>query len=144
MKEFILDIPPQCEAKLSYASIGLRILAMVIDVVLEVSVIILITAFFLEGISDVTLFLILIPLFDFTYFVVLEASPQQGTMGKLITGIKVANERDERVSFVAAFGRYGGKIISWPLVGIGHLAALWDPARQALHDKIANSYVVNR
>ena len=117
---------------------------MLLDFVIEIAVFILGTAYFTDNIHDVTLIIIGIAVLDLSYWLLMESSALQGTVGKLLVGIKVATADGSRITLIAAFGRYFGKIISWMVVGGGHLSAAWDPDSQALHDKVAGSYVLKR
>ena len=56
------------------------------------------------------------------------------TPGKWLLGVRVLR--------LDAFGRAGGYSASLSTLGLGFLEALWDPNRQALHDKIAATVVV--
>jgi uncharacterized RDD family membrane protein YckC len=144
LEEVILDIPPDYSGKSVYATFGMRALAMVLDFVIETVAFIVAMAYFGENIHDVTLIIVGIAFTDMLYNLLMESSVLQGTVGKLIVGIKVATKMGSRITLVAAAGRYFGKVLSWPLFGIGHLAAAWDPQHQALHDKIGNTYVLKR
>ena len=56
-------------------------------------------------------------------------------------GIKVGNSRGEKISFVNALGGYFAKILSAITLMIGFMMAGWDSKKQALHDKLAGTYV---
>lgn len=78
------------------------------------------------------------------YFAVLESSSAQATLGKQVLGIKVGNERGERVSFGKATGRYWSKCVSALILGIGFVIAAFTGKKQALHDLMAGTVVVRR
>jgi uncharacterized RDD family membrane protein YckC len=78
------------------------------------------------------------------YYVIFESSTLQGTPGKLALGIKVTDERGERIGFGRALGRYLGKFVSNLTLFIGYLMPLFTSRREALHDKIAGTLVVNK
>ena len=78
------------------------------------------------------------------YGALMESSRLQGTLGKLIMGIQVANVEGERLSFLNALGRSALKIISMLFMGMGCLIAAFTDKRQALHDFPAHSIVVRR
>jgi len=66
-----------------------------------------------------------------------------GTLGKLAVGIRVVDERGRKVSFGAALLRETvGKLTSTFFWGFGFLMAAWDDYAQALHDRMARTYVV--
>ena len=78
------------------------------------------------------------------YFAGMESSSNMGTIGKIIVGIKVVDEQGERISFLNATGRYFAKIISTAILFIGFIMAAYDVNRQALHDKLAKTFVINK
>ncbi len=84
-----------------------------------------------------TLFGALIPVGYFTFF-------QAGTQapGKRLQGLKVVNELGEQLEIGPAFIRAVSILISLLPLGLGFLWALWDPAQQTWHDKIAGTYVI--
>lgn len=143
MKNVILDITAEKEKPVR-ASFGLRALAMLIDFAIEVIAFLLVMAYIFPKSQDIALILLFLPIGDVLYFVLMESSPAQATLGQVIVGTKVVSRRDSRISPVAALGRYFGKLVSWLVLGVGHLAAAWDPKNQAFHDKVANTYVVGR
>jgi len=71
-----------------------------------------------------------------------ESGPAQATLGKRAMGIKVTDMNGLRISFGRATGRHFGKIISFVILLIGYLMVLWDDKKQALHDKMAGTFVV--
>ena len=75
------------------------------------------------------------------YFGLMESSERQATLGKMAIGVQVGNERGERLSFANAAGRYLAKIPSALILLIGFMMAGWDDRKQALHDKIAGTFV---
>ena len=141
----ILDAPLSSEKKLHYAGFWIRVGAYLIDgILLLILQVILAYAFFggysfmvpnypLTGIST---------LIGILYFVVMESSAKQATLGKQAVGIKVGDAVGDRISFANALGRYFGKFLSAIILGIGFMMAGWDSKCQALHDKLAGTYVV--
>ncbi len=99
------------------------------------------------------------------YFVIFEGL-WGGTIGKLMTGIRVRRKDGGKISFGVAFVRFMGKristfvfivlfliltnyitialVISALIYIFGYLLAIFDNKRQALHDKIANTLVLNK
>jgi uncharacterized RDD family membrane protein YckC len=75
------------------------------------------------------------------YFCFMESSDRQATFGKMIVGIKVGDAQGNKISFANALGRYFAKILSAIILLIGFMMAGWDSKKQALHDKLANTYV---
>ncbi len=82
-------------------------------------------------------------LLGWLYAALMESGPMQATLGKRALNIKVVNGEGQRMSFANASGRHFAKLISTIICCIGYLFPLWDARRQALHDKVANTFVVN-
>lgn len=76
------------------------------------------------------------------YFAGMESSKYQATLGKMAIGVIVTDENGDRVSFARATGRLFSKILSAIILYIGFIMAGFDSRKQALHDKIANTFVV--
>ncbi|HEY2622277.1 MAG TPA: RDD family protein [Dyella sp.] len=77
------------------------------------------------------------------YFAVCESSAWQATIGKLALRIRVTDMQGQRISFLRAFGRYPAKYLSALILGVGFLMVGWTQRKQALHDLIANTLVLN-
>jgi hypothetical protein len=77
------------------------------------------------------------------YFVVLEASAWQATLGKRLIGIKVTDSQGHRIGTGRAMARFFAASLSWLTMNLGHALAAWTPERRALHDYIAGSRVEN-
>lgn len=82
---------------------------------------------------------ILVPLF---YFSLMQSSSKQATLGKMAVGVKVVNANGETISFPQAIGRYLSKIVSAIILLIGFIMAGFDSKKQALHDKMARTFVI--
>lgn len=78
------------------------------------------------------------------YYAYLEASPTQATPGKMMMGIKVTDMEGNRINFGRATIRYFSKILSAIIFGIGYLMAAFTDKKQALHDMIAGTLVVEK
>ena len=76
------------------------------------------------------------------YFAGMESSKYQATLGKMAIGVIVTDENGDRVSFGRAAGRLFSKILSAMILYIGFIMAGFDSRKQALHDKIASTFVV--
>jgi uncharacterized RDD family membrane protein YckC len=140
----ILDLPSGSERHLNYAGFWIRVGAYFIDGIILWVVNLIIAFAFLGGYdimgSNVPLTIISVIL-GIVYFCAFESSSRQATLGKMAVGIKVGYSTGERISFGTALGRYFGKILSGLILGIGFMMAGWDSKKQALHDKLANTYV---
>ncbi|WP_411348002.1 RDD family protein [Paenibacillus sp. WLX2291] len=77
------------------------------------------------------------------YYALFESSRLQATPGKLLLGLAVVDQHNKRVRFTRTLSRSISKEISSWLFGIGFLLARFTPNKQALHDMIAKTYVVD-
>jgi uncharacterized RDD family membrane protein YckC len=76
------------------------------------------------------------------YFVLLEASPWQATVGKRICRLRVTDIHGRRISVLRSLSRYLAKFLSSLIFGIGFLMAGWTRRKQALHDLLADTLVM--
>lgn len=83
-------------------------------------------------------------LLDWLYHTIMESSKCRGTVGKLAAGIVVVDKNNEKISFGRASARYWSKIIGLVTIFVGYIMVAFTAKKQALHDKIAGSYVVNK
>ncbi len=78
------------------------------------------------------------------YSVLLEASALQGTLGKVICGIKVVDQAGGRLTLARSAKRNFAKIASYPPLGLGFLWAAFSKTKQAWHDSLAKTFVTLR
>lgn len=78
------------------------------------------------------------------YFVKGETGPDEGTIGKRILGIKVVTTEGNRLSSGQSLGRFLSRFLSSLFFCFGYLMALFTEKKQALHDMIAGTIVVER
>lgn len=78
------------------------------------------------------------------YYATMESSPKQATLGKIILKIHVTDLKGERITFLRATNRFLGKIASAAILMIGFIMAGFTKKKQALHDLIAGTLVVNK
>jgi uncharacterized RDD family membrane protein YckC len=78
------------------------------------------------------------------YFALLESSRGQATLGKLMLGIRVTDLAGARIGFGRAAGRHFAKYLSGVILMIGFFMAGLTRRKQALHDMIAGTLVVER
>ena len=65
--------------------------------------------------------------------------------GRRVAGLKVVDAEGEPVGFWRALGRnLFAFLISGPLLNLGFFWVIWDPQKQAWHDKVFRTYVVRR
>ena len=87
---------------------------------------------------------VLIIVITWLYYAFQESSPKQATLGKQALGIIVTDLKGNQISFGRATGRYFSKIISGLILLIGYIMAAFTEKKQALHDIIAGTLVVNK
>jgi len=149
--EQILDLPNTGTRTLNYAGFWIRVVATLIDSVVIYAVIFALMAIFGLGggftdpsAFDMTTFAVVYAVVFvgvIGYFIGMESSAKQATLGKMAVGIKVGDEQGNRISVGKAAGRFFGKILSQLILYIGYMMAGWDPKKQALHDKLAGTFV---
>jgi uncharacterized RDD family membrane protein YckC len=84
-------------------------------------------------------------LVQWLYYAYLESGEKQATWGKQALGIYVTNLTGNRISFGNASGRFFAKIISGMIpLGIGYIMAAFTERKQALHDMIASTLVLQK
>ncbi|HEO70153.1 MAG TPA: RDD family protein, partial [Candidatus Hydrogenedentes bacterium] len=64
------------------------------------------------------------------------------TVGKMAVGVKVVRPDGSPLTYLRAFGRHWGKMVSGLTMGIGYLMAAFDGEKRALHDRICDTRVV--
>jgi len=74
----------------------------------------------------------------------MQSSSHQATLGKMAVGIKVCRGDGERITFLRAVGRYFAQILSALPLGVGYLMAGFTERKQALHDMVCDTLVVDR
>ena len=75
------------------------------------------------------------------YWILMESSVLQGSIGKMIVGIRVVDRDGKRLSMKTALYRNAAKIVSAVIFGIGFLMAGWTKRKQALHDTMTGCFV---
>lgn len=83
-------------------------------------------------------------IFTLIYFSLLESSAQQGTLGKMVVGLRVGDQEGRRLTFGRALGRTSAKYLSCLTFGIGFVLCAFTKKKQTLHDLIAGSVVSRR
>lgn len=74
---------------------------------------------------------------------VLPASKLMASPGKALFQMVMVDEKGQRLSFSRSFGRHAAKCVSMLSV-VGFLMPFWNDKRQALHDKMAGTYVAKK
>ncbi len=128
---------------MKYAGFWLRVVAAIIDgILLQVAAYIVSFGIGAQpmggsGRSGAVMLLI-----GIAYYIFMEGSQYQGTLGKMALGIKVTDLNGKRISYGRATGRYFAKFLSAIILGIGYMMAGWTQKKQALHDMVAGTLVV--
>ncbi|HWT16410.1 MAG TPA: RDD family protein [Patescibacteria group bacterium] len=78
------------------------------------------------------------------YLAWMHSSSSQATLGKMAVGIKVVRTDGERISFLRGIGRYWGYLLSSMLLMIGLIMAAFTERKQALHDFMCDTLVVDK
>lgn len=78
------------------------------------------------------------------YYGLQESSRHQATVGKRALGIKVTDLHGRRLTRGRAFGRWFAAALSYLTVYIGFIMAAFTGHKQALHDLVAETLVVDR
>jgi uncharacterized RDD family membrane protein YckC len=83
-------------------------------------------------------------LITWIYYAAMQSGPRQATIGKMALGLIVTDNNGARLSFAKASLRFFSKIISNAIFMIGYIMAGFTARKQALHDIIANTYVIRK
>jgi uncharacterized RDD family membrane protein YckC len=117
------------------ASWGSRLIAYIIDIIPLIIVNIILQVILRTSVLGIIV--------DFAYFGYFWTTTGQ-TLGAQAMKIQVVRKDSKPIDWTTAIIRYVGYIISGIPLGLGFLWALWDPEQQGWHDKIANTYVVQK
>ena len=122
---------------MNYARFINRLIAFIIDGLLLGAIYMVIILIFREWIAALLGNLVAI-----AYFSYFESSEKQATIGKALMKIKVTDREGGRITMAKAVVRSIGKYISGAIFCIGYIIALFTERKQALHDIIADTLVV--
>jgi uncharacterized RDD family membrane protein YckC len=86
--------------------------------------------------------LVVIPIVNLIYHIIMEGSPKQGTYGKQILKIRVCDMQGEPITMSHAAGRNFAKVLSVLTLGVGYLYCFFNKQQQCLHDRVADTLVV--
>lgn len=120
-----------------YASVWKRFFAFLIDA----AVFGLLFWALAQTLDHVSLSVILLVMI-WLYYALLESSPMQASLGKIIMGIKVVNRRGKRLTFWQATERILSKLVTNITFYFGFFIAAFDRKKQTLHDRISHSAVI--
>lgn len=77
------------------------------------------------------------------YFAIFESQGWQATPGKHLLQLKVTDLNGNRITFARASARYFSKFFSSLILCVGYLIVAFTKRKQALHDLIAETLVIN-
>jgi lipopolysaccharide export system ATP-binding protein len=81
-------------------------------------------------------------IFLFLYHLILEATPLQATMGKLLFDIRVFDRNGRRAGVISTLLRHLAKVLTFLTGGIGFLMAAFRKDKRALHDLLSGCSVM--
>ncbi len=97
----------------------------------------------ISSIIIVILILILISIvLTWLYSALMESSSKKATLGKMALGLIVTDSQGNKITFARASGRFFAKILSGLILNIGFIMAAFTQKKQALHDIIADTLVL--
>jgi len=120
-----------------YASVWKRFFAFLIDAAVF-AVLFWTLSQMMSGASVSLVLLVIIWL----YYALLESSPLQASLGKIIMGIKVVDHRGRKLTFWQATERILSKIITNVTFYFGFFIAAFDKKKRTLHDRVSHSAVI--
>ena len=129
-----------------YASFGKRFLAALLDGVI-LGIINILVSFVLGlvlGRAGSQLGSLVGILIAWLYYAYQESSDKQATIGKQALKIVVTDLEGKQIDFVKATIRYFSKILSALILLIGYIMAAFTEKKQALHDIIAGTLVLEK
>ncbi|WP_299818932.1 RDD family protein [uncultured Pontibacter sp.] len=137
----------QTDKKTELADLSKRMVALVLDVLLLLTLIGIIDYLTYSSNEQAYLFK---PerLLDFSlawlYFAGMETCACQATLGKYLTGLRVTSTTGKRISFKSASIRYLTKPLSVVMLLMRFILGVHPISRRTLHDRLARSVVVTR
>jgi uncharacterized RDD family membrane protein YckC len=94
------------------------------------------------GLGIAVSMLIVIPIVNLIYHIVMEASAKQATYGKRTLKIKVCDMEGKPLTTAHATGRNFAKVFSVLTLFVGYLYAFFNKQQQCLHDIVAGTLVI--
>lgn len=120
-----------------YAGFWRRSVAFSVDMYIAVAV-----SFLLSDLTGGS-FEPLIALIYAAYLTGFESSEWQASIGKRIMGLKVIDERGERLTISRALGRNFAKVVSAAALMLGFIWIVFSDKKQAWHDSLADTLVID-
>lgn len=85
---------------------------------------------------------VLVLLVLWSYFAIMESSKFQATFGKMAVGLRVVDREGKKITFRRATARFWSKSLSAITVLIGWFIAGFTKKKQALHDLVAGTCLI--
>jgi uncharacterized RDD family membrane protein YckC len=98
---------------------------------------------FVAFVGAYIMFAVFLVIVQWLYYALME-SRKGATLGKMALGIVVTDMAGQPISFGRASGRYFSKFLSSLTLMIGYIIAGFTQQKQALHDIIAGTLVINK
>jgi uncharacterized RDD family membrane protein YckC len=135
---------------LEYAGFWIRLGAKIIDGILLqiVNYVLILPIFGLAGQKSATVFgmvwilQIVLNTFIQIGYITFFLGKYGATPGKMACRLKVVNPDGTKITYVKAFARFWGEMLSGFTLSIGYLMAAWDDEKRALHDRVCNTRVI--
>lgn len=130
----------------AYAGFWLRLAAHLIDFVITIIALFTVTIplALITGNGSVPFLDLFFFVAVWLYYALMESSSNQGTLGKMIVGIKVTDMQGSRIGFGRATARRFAKMVSTFSFGVGYIMAGFTQKKQALHDLLVETLVVRK
>ena len=125
------------------ASFVSRVGAYLIDIMIVSLIVSVLATFKVFSASNYTVYMTVTLAIGAIYFSALHSSKWQATIGKKIFGLKVSTLDGKRVHFIRAFSRHISMIFLSSRFYIGYLMIFFTKRKQALHDLIVKTIVIN-
>lgn len=120
-----------------FAGFWIRVVALLIDWVILLIPNLMFAVVFGESLGQLVGIL-----FAIGYFTLLQGGKWQASLGKRLVGIHVMRTNGENITYLRAFGRYWGAVLSGLILFIGYIMAGLTREKTALHDVICDTRVV--
>lgn len=129
-----------------YAGFWIRLAAYIIDgIIISIPSMIInsvVTGIFIDQLAGMLVGGLVSILVGWIYFAGMESSRHMATIGKQAFNLRVTDVNGYKISFGRASARFFGKILSAVILYIGFIMIAFTRNKQALHDKIAHTFVV--
>lgn len=127
---------------IKYAGFWVRVAAWFVDAVL---VGLPLSFMSMSGVFGNTIYASIFPIIAVWGYILFMVAKYQATLGKMVVGLLIQGTNGEKIGFGRVFMReIIGKIISSLVLCVGYLMVAWTGKKQGLHDKIADTIVIEK